>query len=112
MIARISGGVFSSGALGPTQIVNQYLSHQHYQSVSESTTASSSVNRCHCRIQVLLLLNQLDWSRQGQTILTCLSVTFNKLSRCSSLGPDEEALMEMCLGLFHAPTKPIPEEVR
>jgi hypothetical protein len=25
--------------------------------------------------------------------------------------PDKEALLEMCLGLFHAPTKPISDEV-
>ena len=67
------------------------------------------------------MLNQLDWQLQGQLVLTCLNATFNKVMRDSkgskkpiannSLNTDHESLMELCLGLFYTPSKPIPEEV-
>lgn len=92
ILVRISGGVFSSGALGPPQLTAQYLKYAQYH-------------------QVLLLLNQLDWATQGQVILTCLNTMFNKLLRVHPFNRETESLMEMCLGLFYAPNKPIGEDV-
>ena len=93
---QISGGALSStpGALGPVEITSSYLTNNQYN-------------------QVLLFLNQLDWSSQGQTILTCINMTFNRLVRSFIANPtrETEALMEMSLGLFYAPARPIPEDV-
>ena len=97
VLVRISGGCFSSpspGSLGPLQISSDYLAHDQYQ-------------------QALLLLNQLDWRTQGQTLIISITNVFHKILRTQiQFTPDKESLLEMCLGLFHAPTKPIPDEVR
>lgn len=91
VLVNICGGVLNSGALGPFQIVAQYLKHQQYH-------------------QILLFLNQLDWLEMGQTILTCINTTFIKLLRVP-FSREIETLLEMCLGLFYSPNKPIPVEV-
>ncbi|XP_059099079.1 WD repeat-containing and planar cell polarity effector protein fritz homolog isoform X2 [Tigriopus californicus] len=91
VLVNICGGVLNSGALGPFQIVAQYLKHQQYH-------------------QILLFLNQLDWLDAGQTILTCINTTFTKLLRVP-FSREIETLLEMCLGLFYSPNKPIPVEV-
>ena len=97
VLVRVSGGCLSSpcpGSLGPLQISADYLAHDQYQ-------------------QALLLLNQLDWKSQGQTLIISITNVFHKILRLPvQFTPDKEALLEMCLGLFHAPTKPIPDEVR
>ena len=89
---RINGGVYGCGKLGPAQFTAEYLKIGQYHSV-------------------LLLLNELDWISQGTTILSCLNTVFNKLLKLE-FSRDTEALMEMCLGLFYAPGKPISDEVR
>lgn len=93
-IMKVNGGVFgtSAGALGPQELTAQYLKTNSYHSV-------------------LLLLNQLDWSTQGETIVTAFNTTFHKLHRQPVFCRENEALMEMCLGLFYAPNKPIPDEI-
>ena len=96
VLVRISGGCFSSpspGSLGPLQLTADYLAHDQYQ-------------------QALLLLNQLDWKTNGQTLMISITTVFHKILRKPMpFTPDKESLLEMCLGLFHAPTKPIPDEV-
>lgn len=92
LLLRINGGVYGSGKLGPAQFTAEYLKIGQYHSV-------------------LLLLNELDWITQGTTILSCLNTVFNKLLKLE-FSRDTETLMEMCLGLFYAPSKPIPDEVR
>ena len=91
LMLRINGGVYGSGKLGPAQFTAEYLKIGQYHSV-------------------LLLLNELDWISQGTTILSCLNTVFNKLLKLE-FSRDTEALLEMCLGLFYAPGKPIPDEV-
>ena len=97
VLVRISGGCFSSpspGSLGPLQLTADYLAHDQYQ-------------------QALLLLNQLDWKTNGQTLMISITTVFHKILRKQMpFTPDKESLLEMCLGLFHAPTKPIPDEVK
>jgi len=90
LMLRINGGVYGSGKLGPAQFTAEYLKIGQYHSV-------------------LLLLNELDWISQGTTILSCLNTVFNKLLKLE-FSRDTEALLEMCLGLFYAPGKPIPDE--
>lgn len=41
----------------------------------------------------------------------CLSLTFNTILRLP-YSKEQEALLELCLGVFFAPTKPISEEIR
>ena len=64
--------------------------------------------------QVLLLLNQLNWTLHGPTILSCINTTFNKLMRTFAIEPSREVenYLEMCLGLFYAPSRSIPDDVR
>ncbi len=84
--------------------------------------------------QALLLLNQLDWSLHGPQLMGCLNSAFNRLARlqpkvsrkkeffyrkkwnavvsCQDRCFDSsETLMEMCLGLFYAPGKPVQDQV-
>ncbi len=91
-LIRWSGGVFGSGTLGATQMISQYLKGNNFHSA-------------------LLLMTQLDWISQGETIMTCLNMTFHRLFRQPVLSRETESLMEMCLGLFYAPSRPIPDEV-
>ncbi len=91
-LLRFSGGVLSSsGSLGPIQIINQHLQSNNYQAA-------------------LLFMNQMDWPTQGETILIGINKTFHKLFRQAELTKDNESWMEMCLGLFYAPSRPMPEE--
>ena len=78
--------------LGPIQIVNQHLQHNNYNAV-------------------LLLLNQMDWPTQGESILIGMNKLFHKLIRQSELTRENESWMEMCLGLFYAPNRPIPDDI-
>ena len=90
---RFSGGVLeASGSLGPIQIVNQHLQNNNYNAV-------------------LLFLNQMDWPSQGESILIGMNKLFHKLMRQKELTPENESWMEMCLGLFYAPNRPIPDEI-
>ncbi len=44
--------------------------------------------------------------------MCCLNTTFNRLVRSDRMSEEAgETLMEMCLGLFYAPSRTIPEEV-
>ena len=52
----------------------------------------------------------MDWPTQGETILIGINKTFHKLFRQPELTKENEALMEMCLGLFYSPNRPIPED--
>ena len=61
--------------------------------------------------QVLLFLSQLSWLYCGQTVLMCLTTAFNAFLKLP-FTREKECLLEMCLGLFHAPAKPLSEEVR
>ena len=54
----------------------------------------------------------MDWKLNGQTLMMSMTNVFHKiLRRPIPFTPDKESLLEMCLGLFHAPTKPILDEV-
>ena len=55
-------------------------------------------------------MNQMDWPTQGESIIIGINRTFHKLYRMPDLTKENETLMEMCLGLFYAPNRPIPEE--
>ena len=89
---RFSGGVMtSSGSYGPIQLISEHLKHNNYHAA-------------------LLFMNQMDWPTQGETILIGINKTFHKLFRQAELTKENESLMEMGLGLFYAPNRPIPEE--
>ena len=77
---------------------------EHSSLVTDAATKWIQFNAC---FQVLLFLNQLDWSSQGETILCCINMTFNHLVRSFIANPsrETEALMEMSLGLFYAPAR-------
>ena len=79
--------------------------------------------------QVLLFLSHLSWTYSGHTLILCLSTAFNafiklpytreKVSKHifyvylgSKLTHLQECLLEMCLGVFHTPSRPICEEAR
>ena len=87
-LIRFSGGVLDgSGCLGPIQIVNQHLQHNNFNAV-------------------LLLLNQMDWPSQGETILIGMNKLFHKFIRQpGELTRENESWMEMCLGLFYSPNR-------
>ena len=91
ILMKIFGGVYNSGSLGPIQLTNQDLKNQNYH-------------------QGLMLLNQMDWVEKGQSILICLNTTFNRLLRLN-FSKEVESLMELCLGLYYSPNKPIPDQV-
>jgi hypothetical protein len=91
-LMRLSGGVYGSGSLGPNQIINQHLKSNNFHAV-------------------LLLLNQMDWARQGEAIMISMNTMFHKLFRQPILTRENESLMEMCLGLFYAPNRPIAEDI-
>lgn len=80
-----------SGSYGPIQIINQHLQSNNYQAA-------------------LLFMNQMDWPTQGETIMIGINKTFHKLFRLPKLTKENETWMEMCLGLFYAPNRPIPDE--
>jgi len=91
-LLRLNGGVYTGGKIGPLQIVGQYLKYNLYH-------------------QVLLFLSQLSWAYSGQTVLMCLTTAFNAFLKLP-FTREKECLLEMCLGLFHAPAKPISDEVK
>ena len=92
VLLRLNGGVFTGGRLGPTQIVSQYL-------------------KCSLYHQVLLFMSQLSWLYSGPSLLICLTTAFNAFLKLP-FTREKECLLEMCLGLFHAPAKPITEQAR
>ena len=53
----------------------------------------------------------MDWPSQGESILIGMNKLFHKLMRQKELTPENESWMEMCLGLFYAPNRPIPDEI-
>ena len=91
MLLRLNSGVFSGGRLGPVQVVGQYLKHNLYH-------------------QVLLFLSQLSWLYSGNTLIICINTAFNAFLKLP-FTREKECLLEMCLGLFHAPAKPITDQV-
>jgi len=91
-LLRLNGGVYTGGKIGPLQIVGQYLKYNLYH-------------------QVLLFLSQLSWAYSGQVVLMCLTTAFNAFLKLP-FTREKECLLEMCLGLFHAPAKPIADQVR
>jgi len=91
-LLRLNAGVYTGGKIGPLQMVGQYLKYNLYH-------------------QVLLFLSQLSWAYSGQTVLMCLTTAFNAFLKLP-FTREKECLLEMCLGLFHAPAKPIADEVR
>jgi WD40 repeat protein len=91
-LLRLNGGVYTGGRIGPLQIVGQYLKYNLYH-------------------QVLLFLSQLSWVYSGQAVLMCLTTAFNAFLKLP-FTREKECLLEMCLGLFHAPAKTISDEVR
>ena len=92
VLLRLDGGVFTGGRLGPSQIVSQYL-------------------KCSLYHQVLLFMSQLSWLYSGPSLLICISTAFNAFLKLP-FTREKECLLEMCLGLFHAPAKPITEQAR
>ena len=92
LLLRLNGGVFTGGRLGPTQIVSQYL-------------------KCSLYHQVLLFMSQLSWLYSGPSLLICLTTAFNAFLKLP-FTREKECLLEMCLGLFHAPAKPITDQAR
>ena len=92
VLLRLNGGVFTGGRLGPSQIVSQYL-------------------KCSLYHQVLLFMSQLSWLYSGPSLLICLTTAFNAFLKLP-FTREKECLLEMCLGLFHAPAKPITEQAR
>jgi len=91
-LLRLNAGVYTGGKIGPLQIVGQYL-------------------KCNLYHQVLLFLSQLSWVYSGQSVLMCLTTAFNAFLKLP-FTREKECLLEMCLGLFHAPAKPITDEVK
>merc|ERR1719336_3087802 len=91
-LLRLNAGVYTGGKIGPLQMVGQYLKYNLYH-------------------QVLLFLSQLSWAYSGQTVLMCLTTAFNAFLKLP-FTREKECLLEMCLGLFHAPAKPISDEVK
>ena len=90
-LVRFSGGVLaSSGSFGVIPMINQHLRFKNFHAA-------------------LLLMNQMDWPSQGESILIGINKTFHKLYRQPELTKENETMMEMCLGLFYAPNRPIPE---
>ena len=61
--------------------------------------------------QVLLFMSQLSWLYSGPSLLICLTTAFNAFLKLP-FTREKECLLEMCLGLFHAPAKPITDQVR
>ena len=61
--------------------------------------------------QVLLFMSQLSWLYSGPSLLICLTTAFNAFLKLP-FTREKECLLEMCLGLFHAPAKPITEQAR
>ena len=92
MVVRFNTGVYSGGRIGPVQIVAQYLKYNLYH-------------------QVLLFLSQLSWLYSGNTLIICLTQAFNAFLKLP-FTREKECLLEMCLGLFHAPAKPITDQVK
>jgi len=97
---KINSGVFSDGDMDFDHLTADYLRARLYK-------------------PLLLCLSQLDWNHHSQMLLRCLSSAFNKMYReaqNSTLEEEEreemESLLEMCLGLYYSPNKPIDEEVR
>ena len=73
------------------QIVGQYLKYHLYH-------------------QVLLFMSQLSWLHTAPALILCLTTAFNAFLKLP-FTREKECLLEMCLGLFHAPAKPITEQV-
>ena len=93
IVGKLASGVLNSvSALGPSQI------------------CASHLRDCRFR-EAILLIGRLDWASKAQTVLYCLSTTFNKLLRTTPYSAETETLLEMCLGLFYVPAKPIPEDI-
>ena len=92
LLLRLNGGVYTGGRLGPSQLVSQYLKASLYH-------------------QVLLFMSQLSWLYSGPSLLICLTTAFNAFLKLP-FTREKECLLEMCLGLFHAPAKPITEQAR
>lgn len=113
LLLRLNAGVFTRGLLGPLQLTGQYLKYSLYH-------------------QVLLFLSQLSWTEFGQTLIICLTTAFNAFLKVNiehdeyyfqqpnyhttylqlPFTRERECLLEMCLGLFHTPAKPLPESAR
>ncbi|XP_035679545.1 WD repeat-containing and planar cell polarity effector protein fritz homolog [Branchiostoma floridae] len=90
-LLRFHLGVFSRGRLGAQELISEFL---------KSGQVDQGVD----------LLNALNWNTAGDTCLTCLNMIFHHLMK-QKLNAEREAQLEMCLGSFYAPTRPLTEVI-
>ena len=111
-LLRLNSGVYTRGKIGALQ-VREKLENDHNTDISHTDPLQivGQYLKYNLYHQVLLFLSQLSWLYCGQTVLMCLTTAFNAFLKLP-FTREKECLLEMCLGLFHAPAKPFSQEVK